>query len=125
VKRTTVRVNPADVPVLARALANGLADARAQGRAEGAHEAACAAVTLAEPLGAWPAFALAVRARLDAGARQYGDASFARPAPELVGELEAEALDLCGWSYVLWSRLRALRAAADAAERGQQGGAAP
>jgi hypothetical protein len=104
-----------------RAIVDGLRRARAQGRAEGAHEAACAAAGSADPLAPWPAFAAAVRARLDAGARQYGDRSFARPPGELVGELEAEALDLAGWGFVLWSRLRTLRAAADAAERGSEG----
>ena len=75
-----------------------------------------------DPLEAWPAFAEAVRARLDAGRAAYGDRSFALPPSVLVGELEAEALDLAGWGFVLWSRLRALHGAAEALER--QGGEA-
>lgn len=59
----------------------------------------------------------ALNAKLDRGERQYGEASFERPAPSLVTELEAEALDLAGWGYILWVRLRSLRAATEAAER--------
>lgn len=58
----------------------------------------------------WPAFAASVRARLEAGARAYGDASFERSPAELVGEIEQEVLDVCGWAFVLHERLRRLRA---------------
>lgn len=58
----------------------------------------------------WPAFAAAVRSRLEAGARAYGDASFARSPAELVGEIEQELLDVCGWAFVLHERLQRLRA---------------
>lgn len=56
-------------------------------------------------------FFAALRAKLDAGAKQYGDASFARPTAEILGELAAEALDLAGWGFVLWERIRRLQAA--------------
>jgi hypothetical protein len=59
----------------------------------------------------------ALNAKLDRGERQYGEASFARPAPALVTELEEEALDLAGWGFILWVRLRSLRAATETAER--------
>jgi hypothetical protein len=65
----------------------------------------------ADPLAVWPAFAEAVRARLEAGRAAYGDKSFERPPAELVGELQQEALDLAGWGFVLWCRLEAMRAA--------------
>ena len=57
----------------------------------------------------WPAFILAVRARLDAGRRIYGDRSFERPEAELLTELQQECLDLAGWGFVLWTRLERLR----------------
>jgi len=65
-----------------------------------------------DPLSQWPDFAEEVRSRLEAGRQTYGDRSFSRPVPELLAELEQEALDLAGWGFVLWSRLRSLREAA-------------
>jgi hypothetical protein len=50
-----------------------------------------------------------VRARLEAGRATYGDRSFERSPSELLRELEQEALDLAGWGFVLWHRVRALR----------------
>ena len=58
-------------------------------------------------------FARAVNARLEAGRASYGDASFSRHPAVLCGEVEQELLDVCGWSYVLWVRMRALREALD------------
>lgn len=57
------------------------------------------------------AFADAVAARLERGAATYGGRSFGRAPRELVGEIEDEILDVCAWSFILWTRLRALRAA--------------
>lgn len=62
-------------------------------------------------------FFQALDAKLDQGAREYGAVSFARPAPELLDELEAEALDIAGWGYILWTRIRRLRSMAGDAER--------
>lgn len=57
----------------------------------------------------WAAFAAGVEARLADGARAYGDRSLrARPAA-LAGEVEEELLDVAGWSFMLWLRLRGLR----------------
>lgn len=75
---------------------------------------AAGAASAGDPLDAWPAFANAVRARLDQGQRTYGDASFHRDPAELLGELAQEALDLAGWGFVLWRRVQLL--AAEAAE---------
>lgn len=63
-----------------------------------------------DPLAAYPTFATAVRHRLDAGARVYGDRSFSAEPAELIREVQAELLDVCGWSFVLWTRLEAMRA---------------
>ena len=56
------------------------------------------------------AFVTRLRARLLAGAATYGDRSFTRPAAELVGEVQQELEDVCGWSLLLWIRLERLRA---------------
>ena len=48
-------------------------------------------------------------ARLVAGARTYGNASFTRPAAELVDEVMEELEDVCGWGLILWLRLERLR----------------
>lgn len=49
-----------------------------------------------------------LRARLDAGRREYGAVSFERPPDELRGEIEEELLDVAGWAFVLWVRVRSL-----------------
>jgi hypothetical protein len=67
---------------------------------------------VSDPLDTFPAFVEAVRARLEAGRAAYGDRSFDRPTAELLGELQQEALDLAGWGFVLFERLRRLEAAA-------------
>lgn len=54
-------------------------------------------------------FMARLRARLVAGAREYGDASFDRPAAELVDEIQQEREDVCGWALILWVRLDGLR----------------
>ena len=54
------------------------------------------------------AFMRGVASRLEAGAREYGDVSFERPATELLSEIEEELLDVCAWSFIAWTRLRAV-----------------
>jgi len=53
-------------------------------------------------------FWLRLRERLEAGARSYGAASFGREPAELAREIEQELLDVCGWAFLLWCRLRRL-----------------
>jgi len=53
-------------------------------------------------------FWLRLHERLEAGARNYGEVSFRRDPAELAGEIEQELLDVCGWAFVLWCRLRRL-----------------
>jgi hypothetical protein len=63
-----------------------------------------------------------LRARLQAGAKEYGDVSFTRPVVELVDEIQQELEDVSGWSLLLWSRLEKLRrrvGAAGATPEGQ------
>lgn len=55
-------------------------------------------------------FVVGLRRRLEAGARTYGNASFRRPAVELIDELQDEVTDIAGWGWILWRRLDRLRA---------------
>ena len=65
----------------------------------------------------FPLFSSLVCARLDAGKLEYGDRSFSQPSGELLDEIEEELLDVIGWAYPLWCRLRKLRAAIDRIEK--------
>jgi len=56
----------------------------------------------------FPDFIAAVAARLEKGREAYNDQSFSRPPGELVGEIKEELVDVCGWAFVLWCRLRDL-----------------
>ncbi|MBC7171828.1 MAG: hypothetical protein H5U40_05355 [Polyangiaceae bacterium] len=74
------------------------------------------ALATGDPLDAWPAYAAAVRDRLEAGRETYGDRSFGRSGPSTLAELEQEALDLAGWGFVLWARMRTMRHALEGLE---------
>ncbi|HEX9621809.1 MAG TPA: hypothetical protein VF989_16805 [Polyangiaceae bacterium] len=65
---------------------------------------------MTEPEG-FEAFVRLLGDRLEQGAREYGDRSFAAEPAVLVAELQAEALDLAGWGFVLFRRLERMRAA--------------
>lgn len=54
-------------------------------------------------------FTRRVFARLEQGAREYGDTSLNLPAPRLLDEVQQELEDVCGWSLLLWMRLERLR----------------
>ena len=70
---------------------------------------ALGAGTARDPLATWPDFAATVRKRLTMGQIEYGDRSFRLPLEELMGEIEEELADVCGWAFVLWCRVCALR----------------
>lgn len=63
----------------------------------------------------------ALAARLEVGAKDYGNQSFRRP--ETAEELLDELLDVAGWAYVSWVRmrirLREIELAADKLEAGK------
>ena len=63
--------------------------------------------------GSFDAFAAMVAARLEQGRRAYGDRSFERDPAEVAGEIEEELADICGWSFILWTRVRRLKARLD------------
>ncbi len=55
------------------------------------------------------AFIERVQKRMDKGAQEYGDRSFARAPEELVQELQEEVEDIAGWGYILWNRLENIK----------------
>ena len=61
-----------------------------------------------EAISFFPDFVRAVHNRLDRGRQDYGDSSFTRPLPEVLDELAQEALDIAGWGFVAWTRIRKL-----------------
>lgn len=65
------------------------------------------------------AFVTRLREKLEAGARQYGNASFERPLVHLIREIQDELVDVAGWGLILWSRLQQLR---DWVAQAEQGG---
>jgi len=62
-----------------------------------------------DPMDKWPEFMEAIKKRLKAGKREYGDCSFTCPASEIAEEIEEELLDVAGWAFFLWLRIRRMR----------------
>lgn len=60
--------------------------------------------------GLWSTFQAELTRRMEAGAREYGDASFHKTAPRTLTEIQEELLDVCGWGFILYVRLERLRA---------------
>jgi hypothetical protein len=56
-------------------------------------------------------FVASVERRLEKGRDVYGDRSFDLASPLLVDEILEELDDMAGWAFILWCRLRELRAA--------------
>lgn len=65
---------------------------------------------------AFEAYVDRVRARMEAGAKTYGDTSLRRPRAELLTEIQEELEDVAGWAALLWFRLERLRPGIEAAE---------
>jgi hypothetical protein len=53
--------------------------------------------------------------RLKEGQREYGNKSFSMEPDVLLTEIEEEILDICGWAYILHTRMEKLRDAVVAA----------
>jgi hypothetical protein len=49
--------------------------------------------------------------KVAAGAVKYGNASFSLPVQRTLDEIELELLDICGWSFITWTRLQTLKKA--------------
>ena len=57
----------------------------------------------------WLEFISLVEHRLEQGAVEYGDSTLHRPALEVLDEVEEELLDVMGWSFFAWLRIRRLK----------------
>ena len=51
------------------------------------------------------------RARLLKGAEEYGMVSFSEDPMKLLSEIQEELMDVCNWSFILWTRLKAIEQA--------------
>ena len=58
-------------------------------------------------------FQKSCRDRMDQGLVEYGDKSFSADPATLVGEVQQELEDVANWSFILWTRVKALQAALD------------
>ena len=47
--------------------------------------------------------------KMKKGYKEYGDKSFDRDVPDLIGEIEEELLDVCGSSIIIFARLEELK----------------
>lgn len=59
----------------------------------------------------WPAFEAIMKERLRDGHDAYGEVSFERRPSILAGEIQQELLDVVGWAFILWCRMRDLEVA--------------
>lgn len=50
-----------------------------------------------------------VRARIKAGAQEYGDTSFLSSPLALIEEIQQEIEDIAGWGYIMWVRLERMK----------------
>lgn len=55
-----------------------------------------------------PRYSKALKSRLEASMSTYGDASFSKKANLTAAEVLAELIDINGWSFILWCRMRVL-----------------
>lgn len=62
--------------------------------------------TKQERQAAWTEFIKRIEMRMKQGERVYGETSFNRPLVDLGGEIREELEDVCGWSFIMWCRLR-------------------
>ncbi len=51
-------------------------------------------------------FVAALYKRLEKGLSEYGDCSFDRSDEDLKKEVEEEIMDIIGWSFVRWVKMR-------------------
>lgn len=58
-----------------------------------------------------PYFQVKSRARLEVGAKEYGDISFERPIYELLEEIEQELLDQSNWAFIAFVRIQLMKEA--------------
>jgi hypothetical protein len=70
----------------------------------------------------WPEFSERLKAKLAKGYEEHSDWSFGIMPEVLLEEIVEEVLDICGWSLVLYSRLRAIEPVIDDLRGGNRHG---
>ena len=66
---------------------------------------------MADHLHRFPEFAEQVRAKLARGQVIFEDRNFSKNPVDLMHEVQEELVDVMGWSFLVWSRLQAMREA--------------
>jgi len=66
-----------------------------------------------------------VAARLRQGHREYGGRTFAKPASDVIGELEQELFDAAAYAFIAWRSSRRAKDMAAMVELEAEGGAQP
>lgn len=66
---------------------------------------------MAKWLHVWPEFSDKLRTKLAKGYAYYGDKSFKGSPLNTIDEIEEELIDICGWSIMLYYKLKVLREA--------------
>jgi len=51
----------------------------------------------------------AIKKRLEAGKREYGDSTYGLSSSELAYEIEEELLDVAGWAFFLWLQINGMK----------------
>lgn len=64
----------------------------------------------------FPEYVNQLKARLIAGAESYGDSSFKMSGNHVCKELAQEAIDISGWGFILWARIKDLERKLSVAE---------
>ncbi len=64
---------------------------------------------MGDPFDDWQEFNRELEARMEKGQEEYGNRSFKLPPSVIADEWEQEALDIAGWGFVLWQRIRRLK----------------
>ena len=60
---------------------------------------------------AYASFSTGVIDRLSMGRKEYGDRSFSKDPLELLREIDEELMDVCGWAFILHTRIESIREA--------------
>jgi hypothetical protein len=58
-----------------------------------------------EALKQFPQFVASIQARLETGKHEYGDSSFYKHPTLIIGSIQEELLDVCGWAFILYYQL--------------------
>ena len=58
----------------------------------------------------FPEFMAEVLRRMNQAKPVYGDSSFGKDPAEVIGEVQQELMDVCAWSYIVWTTIEKTKA---------------